>query len=65
MMLLNTPSTRPLTPLERAVEGIRAGATDFIAKPVNADAVVALVERAIAEETPPPIAPAEVRDVPG
>jgi two-component system response regulator AtoC len=36
--------------VERAVEGIRAGATDFIPKPVNADAVAALVERALAEQ---------------
>ena len=35
--------------LERAVEGIRAGATEFLPKPVNAGAVLALVERAIAE----------------
>ncbi len=33
--------------LERAVEGIRAGATDFLPKPVNVDALVALLERAV------------------
>ena len=35
--------------IERAVEGIRAGATEFLPKPVNVGAVVALVERAVAE----------------
>jgi two-component system response regulator HydG len=35
--------------LERAVDGIRAGATEFLPKPINANAIVALVERAIAE----------------
>jgi DNA-binding NtrC family response regulator len=35
--------------VERAVEGIRAGATDFLPKPVNVDALLALTERAIAE----------------
>ncbi len=35
--------------LERAVEGIRAGATDFLAKPANIDAVLALIERAVRE----------------
>jgi two-component system response regulator AtoC len=35
--------------LERAVEGIRAGATDFLPKPVNVSAVLALFERAVAE----------------
>ncbi|HEX5832092.1 MAG TPA: sigma-54 dependent transcriptional regulator, partial [Gemmatimonadaceae bacterium] len=35
--------------LERAVEGIRAGATDFLAKPVNADAGLALLDRHAAE----------------
>jgi DNA-binding NtrC family response regulator len=35
--------------LERAVDGIRAGATEFLPKPVNASAVLALVERAVAE----------------
>ena len=35
--------------LDRAVEGIRAGATDFLPKPVNVDAVIALVERAVKE----------------
>jgi DNA-binding NtrC family response regulator len=35
--------------VEKAVEGIRAGATDFLTKPVNVDAVVALIERAVVE----------------
>jgi len=35
--------------IERAVEGIRAGATDFISKPLNVDAVLALAERAAGE----------------
>ncbi|HET9982476.1 MAG TPA: sigma-54 dependent transcriptional regulator [Longimicrobiales bacterium] len=35
--------------LERAVEGIRAGATEFLQKPVNVGALLALVERAVAE----------------
>lgn len=33
----------------RAVDGIRAGANDFLPKPVNTDALLALVERAVAE----------------
>jgi two-component system, NtrC family, response regulator AtoC len=33
--------------LERAVEGIRAGATDFLAKPINVSALLTLVERAV------------------
>jgi two-component system response regulator HydG len=37
--------------LERAVEGIRAGATDFLQKPVNVDALLALVGRAVAERS--------------
>ncbi|HEX8696610.1 MAG TPA: sigma-54 dependent transcriptional regulator [Longimicrobium sp.] len=35
--------------LDRAVEGIRAGATDFLQKPLNVGALQALVERAVAE----------------
>ncbi len=35
--------------LDKAVEGIRAGATDFLTKPVKVDTVLALIERAIAE----------------
>jgi DNA-binding NtrC family response regulator len=35
--------------LERAVEAMRAGATDFLQKPVNATVLMALVERAIDE----------------
>jgi two-component system, NtrC family, response regulator AtoC len=35
--------------VERAVQGIRAGATEFLQKPVNVDALLTLVERAIAE----------------
>jgi two-component system, NtrC family, response regulator AtoC len=35
--------------IDRAVEGIRAGATEFLAKPINVTAVLALIERAIAE----------------
>jgi DNA-binding NtrC family response regulator len=35
--------------LRRAVEGIRAGANDFLPKPVNAEALLALLERAVAE----------------
>ncbi len=35
--------------LERAVEGIQAGATDFLAKPVVVDALVALLQRAVSE----------------
>jgi DNA-binding NtrC family response regulator len=35
--------------VDRAVEGIRAGATEFLPKPVNADALLALVERAVRE----------------
>jgi two-component system NtrC family response regulator len=35
--------------LEKAVEGIRAGATDFLQKPVNVTAVQALAERAVKE----------------
>jgi two-component system, NtrC family, response regulator AtoC len=35
--------------IERAVEGIRAGATEFLQKPINVDALLALVERAISD----------------
>jgi two-component system response regulator HydG len=35
--------------VERAVDGIRAGATDFLQKPVNIDALLTLLRRAIAE----------------
>lgn len=35
--------------LERAVEGIRAGATEFLPKPINVSALLTLVERAVAE----------------
>lgn len=35
--------------LEGAVEGVQAGATDFLPKPVNLDAVLTLVRRAVAE----------------
>ncbi|MBA2572468.1 MAG: response regulator [Gemmatimonadetes bacterium] len=35
--------------VERAVEGIRAGATDFLPKPINVTALIALIERAVAE----------------
>jgi two-component system response regulator AtoC len=35
--------------VERAVEGIRAGATDFLEKPVNVDALLTLVARAVSE----------------
>lgn len=35
--------------LEKAVEGIRGGATDFLQKPVNVTAVQALAERAVAD----------------
>ena len=35
--------------VERAVEGIRAGGTEFLQKPVNIDALLTLVGRAIAE----------------
>ena len=35
--------------VERAVEGIRAGASDFLTKPVNIGALLALVERAVSE----------------
>ena len=35
--------------LPRAVEGIRAGATDFLPKPAHPDALLALVERAVSE----------------
>ena len=35
--------------LGRAVEGIRAGATDFLAKPAHPDALLALIERSVAE----------------
>jgi two-component system response regulator AtoC len=35
--------------LEKAVAGIRAGATEFLPKPVNVEALMALVERAVAE----------------
>jgi DNA-binding NtrC family response regulator len=35
--------------LERAVEGIQAGATDFLPKPLNVDALRAIVERAVGE----------------
>jgi two-component system, NtrC family, response regulator AtoC len=35
--------------VRRAVEGIRAGATDFLPKPVDVDALLALLERAVAE----------------
>jgi two-component system, NtrC family, response regulator AtoC len=34
--------------VERAVEGMRQGATDFIAKPVNVGVILAIVERALA-----------------
>ena len=35
--------------LPRAVEGIRAGATDFLSKPAHPEALFALVERAVSE----------------
>jgi two-component system, NtrC family, response regulator AtoC len=35
--------------VERAVEGIRAGATEFLQKPININALLALVERAVRE----------------
>jgi two-component system, NtrC family, response regulator AtoC len=35
--------------VRRAVEGIRAGATDFLPKPVDVEALLALLERAVAE----------------
>jgi two-component system, NtrC family, response regulator AtoC len=35
--------------VERAVECIRAGATDFLQKPVNVDALLTLVRRAVSE----------------
>ncbi len=35
--------------IERAVEGIRAGATEFLPKPVNVTALLTLVERAVAD----------------
>ncbi|HET6341469.1 MAG TPA: sigma-54 dependent transcriptional regulator [Gemmatimonadota bacterium] len=35
--------------LEKAVMGIRVGATDFLPKPVSVEAVLALVDRAVAE----------------
>ncbi len=35
--------------IERAVEGIRAGATEFLQKPINITALLTLVERAVAE----------------
>ncbi|HEX2218003.1 MAG TPA: sigma 54-interacting transcriptional regulator, partial [Gemmatimonadales bacterium] len=37
--------------VEGAVEGIRAGATDFLPKPLEAGAVLALVERAVSDRT--------------
>lgn len=37
--------------VERAVEGIRAGATDFLQKPVNVDALLTLVRRAVSERS--------------
>ena len=56
--------------LDRAVEGVRAGATDFLQKPVNVTALLARIERAVneraareeiravRERTPPPVASA-------
>ncbi|HEX8905559.1 MAG TPA: sigma-54 dependent transcriptional regulator [Longimicrobiaceae bacterium] len=56
--------------LDRAVEGMRAGATDFLQKPVNVTALLARIERAVneraareeirvaRERTPPPVASA-------
>lgn len=35
--------------IPRAVDGIRAGATDFLPKPVNPEALIAFVERAVLE----------------
>jgi DNA-binding NtrC family response regulator len=35
--------------VERAVEGIRAGATDFLQYPVNPQALLSLIQRAVAE----------------
>ena len=35
--------------VERAVEGIRSGATEFLTKPINVGALLALVERAVSE----------------
>lgn len=35
--------------VEKAVEGIRAGATDFLSKPAHADALYTLIERAVVE----------------
>jgi len=37
--------------VERAVEGIRSGATEFLQKPVNVDALLALVKRAVSERS--------------
>ncbi len=37
--------------VERAVEGIRAGANDFLQKPVNVDALLTLVKRAVSERS--------------
>src|SRR5687768_1168495 len=36
--------------LERAVEAVRAGATDFLEKPPNTGALLALLERAVAQQ---------------
>lgn len=45
--------------IPRAVEGIRAGATDFLPKPVNPEALIAFVERAVQER---PLREALVRE---
>ncbi|HEX8242465.1 MAG TPA: sigma 54-interacting transcriptional regulator, partial [Longimicrobium sp.] len=60
----------PEAALDRAVEGMRAGAADFVQKPVNPTALLARIERAVneratreeiravRERTPPPVASA-------
>lgn len=42
-------SRREGTALERAVEGLRAGATDLLQKPVNVGVLLTLIQRAVAE----------------
>jgi len=51
--------------LERAVEGMRAGATDFVAKPVNVTSLLARIEEAVGPRQATPSAAAPGRGAQG